>query len=235
MKSIHFFTALVLSIMLLSESIYAQELEGEWQVKSSAVIRLLDTTILFRRDSSDNIIDLSNVTYHFNPDGSYEGNDIWGNPISGTWTLSQFGNTLSIDDKSSSLDEINDNEFLIYFPFQPFNNYGFVDNAGSYISFVRSSPSRVSSAAASTDISLSISPNPFVNITQLKLTTPTPLVSTSLEVFNAQGKQILSEKGDSYLAGSYQIPLDLSGQPGGMYFLALNAGNRVLLVKMCKY
>jgi hypothetical protein len=234
MKNTYISIAFLLFSTLLSRSLAAQELEGEWQIKTSTVIGLLDTTVLFSRNSPDNVIDLSAITYQFNADESYEGTDIWGNPMSGTWSLSQFGNTLSIDDEFSSLDEINDNEILIYFPFQPFSKSAFTSTAGSYISLVRSSPSRVSLPVPSANISLSISPNPFVNIAEVKLTTPVPLVNTRFEVFNALGKQILSKEGDSYSAGSHQIPLDLSRQPGGMYFLVLTAGNRMLSVKFCK-
>lgn len=219
-------------LVLLSNSIVAQGLEGEWQIKKSMVIGLLDTTVLFNQDSPDNVIDLSNISYHFSADGNYDGTDILGNPISGTW--STFASAVYIDEQVSSYEEINENEIVIYFNFQPFNKFAFAGFAGSYIIFVRGTPNNTSSTAGFIGASLTVSPNPFTDIAIAEFRTPLPLVNTRLEVFNAQGKQIHTVEGGSYSAGRHQLSFDLSHQPAGLYLLKLLADSGTVSAKVLK-
>lgn len=235
MKNTYISIAFLLFSTLLSRSLAAQELEGEWQIKTSTIIGLLDTTVLFSRNSPDNVIDLSAITYQFNADGSYEGTDIWGNPMSGTWVLNQPGNTVSIDDKLSAYEEINDNEMVIYFPFQPFSKSAFTGSTvGSYLVFVRSSPNSSSSSEKIIDATLAVSPNPTADIVVAEFSTPLPMDHLELGVFNALGKQVVRKRVKSYPAGRHKLPLDLSDQPSGMYVVILTSGSKALSAKVLK-
>ncbi|NBC05624.1 MAG: T9SS type A sorting domain-containing protein [Bacteroidetes bacterium] len=232
MKSLPIIIMCSLSLVLLSNSIVAQGLEGEWQIKESTVIGLLDSTVLFSRDSPDNVIDLSNISYQFNADGSYEGTDILGNPMSGTW--SQTWSTVIIDEQMSSFQEINENEMAIYFNCRPLTKSASAGFAGSYLTFVRASPNSTSSSVEDVGTTLTVRPNPFTDIAVAEFTTPEPLAGTRLDVFNTQGQRILSQEAGYYPSGSHQIRLDLSQRPGGMYFLVLTTESRMLSTKAWK-
>lgn len=93
----------------------------------------------------------------------------------------------------------------------------------SNIVFVRILPDRFKA---------SLYPNPFANQTQLQVHMP-QASSLRMQVYNSSG-QLLKQTQWQLPAGQHRLPLDLSGQSSGTYFVSLELDGEKRLLKMVK-
>lgn len=96
---------------------------------------------------------------------------------------------------------------------------------------VLSATAREFGRAASERSAVSVYPNPFNPVTQIRYEIPTAGIVT-LKVFDVLGREVTTLVDQSVNAGSYSIEWNAESYPSGMYFAVLHAGNGRMVQKM---
>ena len=79
--------------------------------------------------------------------------------------------------------------------------------------------------------SVKVIPNPSHGIYDIRYTINDMRI-VSLRVFNIHGKKIITLVNEEQAAGKYSVHFDAADLPGGIYFIRLQAGDRVETKKM---
>ncbi|MHB8260839.1 MAG: T9SS type A sorting domain-containing protein [Bacteroidia bacterium] len=82
------------------------------------------------------------------------------------------------------------------------------------------------------DLGFTIYPNPTVNETEIAYNTTTS-VPVNVKLIDLLGNEILSQKAQSF-AGLNKFKIDVSYLPAGVYYISLNAGDKLLTKKLIK-
>ncbi len=210
----------LLSLLLFSMlTIKGQELINKpWQVTSSYILLDTDTTFFYRSSTTNNKLDLSKIVYNFQETGTYQGTNMQGLAMAGTWFSSN--DTLIIDSRKSPFLFINQEEFVIVSPFAMPDSTGGVIRGQSILHFSNMLSSNTENLLKG---ALLISPNPTKG--PLNLSFPFPIEPKShLQIINLRGEEIYQQ--DLILdAGGDKLDLDLNFLSAGLYFLYINMPN----------
>lgn len=75
-------------------------------------------------------------------------------------------------------------------------------------------------------------PNPFTNATTIEYQLPV-VAPVTLHIYNMQGEQIAQlVDGQEQVEGKYQVEVDATAYPAGIYYVTLRAGERILTEKL---
>ncbi len=89
----------------------------------------------------------------------------------------------------------------------------------------------VEAPATSQSAGFKVFPNPTSGQLTLELLEPALSGQVSIEIFSMMGERVFS----ATKPGARQYELDLSGHPGGIYFIRLSQGNEVETQRVIRY
>ncbi|MCB0688730.1 MAG: hypothetical protein KDC53_19460 [Saprospiraceae bacterium] len=106
---------------------------NSWKIAANQIVFQSDTFDIYVEGHLDTIYDFSKIYYTFNPDGTYSGKSVEGNPTAGIW--SQDTGYLMIDSEVSPYEFFSDSVFSLMSPFIFYDSLGNTLDAISILQF----------------------------------------------------------------------------------------------------